>query len=251
MKMVSKTPCKSFGSLSLLALIASGCGAAPDSATTRDSVTEDEHAVSEVKSELIGAVICQGSLPHGGSAFPQSLSATISCPLAPGFHRMTARATNTGAGSCGVSSWTDRNNVHDASFNLYINNDGGFSQGTCSFFATEDSDPPVHSLCVSGVALSAVSTPCARDVCARDPFCCNTAWDSFCIGEVASVCRSLICPQNTGCSHAECNTGGPLSFTCSDAASLVCVRDQHCCLGIWDSTCVNEVSTASTFNCGP
>ena len=103
----------------------------------------------------------------------------------------------------------------------------------------------------SGVALSAVATPCTREVCARDSFRCTTAWDSICIGEVASVCRSLTCPQNTGCSHAECSTGGPLTYTCSNAASLVCVNDPHCCLATWDSACVSEVSTASTFNCGP
>ena len=255
-KTASRTLCKCFGSLSLLAMVAAGCGAAPDSGAESGSVTESgpvpgaDDAVSEVKSKL-GAVICQGSFNHGGNASPQTLSATVSCPLAPGFHRMTARASNTGAGSCGVASWTDRNNVHDASFNLYIINDGGFSNGTCSYFATEDSDPPAHPLCVTGVALSPVSTSCAASICARDSFCCTNAWDSICVGEVQSICRSLTCAQNTACSHAECSTGPALTFNCSSAVSFVCANDPACCLSTWDSTCVSLVSSLSTFNCGP
>jgi len=29
---------------------------------------------------------------------------------------------------------------------------------------------------------------CAQQICGVDPYCCNTAWDSICVGEVASVC---------------------------------------------------------------
>ena len=231
--------------LSLVGLVASACGAPSESPNV------DQAEVAAVKSE-IGAVLCQGSINHGGSPGPQTLSATIACPLAPGFHRMTARASNVGAGSCGVASWTNPTNVRDASFNLYINNDGGWSWGTCSFFATEDSDPPAHSLCDGSprsAPLLAVSSPCVAKICAQDNFCCTSAWDSICVSEVKSVCQSLICPQNTGCAHAECSTGAPLATNCSPAVSLVCAHDSRCCSTTWDSACVTLMTTYGIASC--
>lgn len=47
-----------------------------------------------------------------------------------------------------------------------------------------------HTLCTSGNKVTPACDPagCATKICAVDPYCCNTSWDSLCVGKVASVC---------------------------------------------------------------
>ncbi len=46
-----------------------------------------------------------------------------------------------------------------------------------------------HDKCTAGGKLDAdCDDPCVAQVCAEDPYCCNNAWDSICVGEVASIC---------------------------------------------------------------
>jgi len=55
------------------------------------------------------------------------------------------------------------------------------SKGTCG-----------HSLCTTGTNLAngcdGGQANCVAAICAADSYCCTTAWDSICVGEVASVC---------------------------------------------------------------
>ena len=50
-----------------------------------------------------------------------------------------------------------------------------------------------HGICDPGGALSAGCSPCAKAVCQADAYCCATAWDGTCKGEVGSVC-GIVCP---------------------------------------------------------
>lgn len=45
-----------------------------------------------------------------------------------------------------------------------------------------------HDKCAMGAALGSGCEPCATDICALDPFCCDTQWDDICVEEVAMVC---------------------------------------------------------------
>ena len=45
-----------------------------------------------------------------------------------------------------------------------------------------------HSICEPGAALDPHCDPCAQSVCEADPFCCDSAWDGVCVGEVGWVC---------------------------------------------------------------
>ena len=45
-----------------------------------------------------------------------------------------------------------------------------------------------HPICTTGSKLSSSCDPCATKICAKDSYCCNTAWDSICVGEVKSIC---------------------------------------------------------------
>ena len=50
-----------------------------------------------------------------------------------------------------------------------------------------------HAFCDVGVALVASCDPCVAAICAVDPFCCTTEWDSICVDEVATEC-GITCP---------------------------------------------------------
>ena len=45
-----------------------------------------------------------------------------------------------------------------------------------------------HPLCSTGGPLVSGCEPCAAQVCAQDPYCCNVAWDGTCVNEVGSIC---------------------------------------------------------------
>jgi hypothetical protein len=51
-----------------------------------------------------------------------------------------------------------------------------------------------HNECFTGGPLStATCDACVGNICGADPFCCQVAWDSICVAEVASVCHQT-CP---------------------------------------------------------
>jgi hypothetical protein len=59
-----------------------------------------------------------------------------------------------------------------------------------------DAAPPptcAHPVCQAGGALVATCSSCAQTVCSVDAYCCNTAWDTTCVGEAVSLC-GVTCP---------------------------------------------------------
>jgi subtilisin family serine protease len=45
-----------------------------------------------------------------------------------------------------------------------------------------------HSKCTAGTALGDGCEACTTSICAVDPYCCSTEWDSVCVDEVMLVC---------------------------------------------------------------
>jgi hypothetical protein len=45
-----------------------------------------------------------------------------------------------------------------------------------------------HDICEVGPPLGRLCDPCVAQICDVDPWCCDVAWDSICVGEVSSVC---------------------------------------------------------------
>jgi hypothetical protein len=45
-----------------------------------------------------------------------------------------------------------------------------------------------HDECDAGGKLDAGCSACATDVCAADPYCCNTQWDAVCVSQVPAEC---------------------------------------------------------------
>jgi hypothetical protein len=124
-----------------------------------------------------------------------------------------------------------------------------WSNSNRSCWAFGDVSPPcTHNECTTGQPLNTSCGACAADLCAVDPYCCTTFWDSICVGEVSSVCDSLAC-HTDACVHTECSTGLVLSSTCSPCAQHICSVDPYCCHTAWDSICVSEVSTVCGDNC--
>jgi hypothetical protein len=74
-------------------------------------------------------------------------------------------------------------------------NGATFGLGTTCGVTTPPPTTCSHLLCSAGAALVSGCNSCATSVCAADSFCCNTSWDSICVGEVGSIC-GLACPGN-------------------------------------------------------
>jgi hypothetical protein len=71
-----------------------------------------------------------------------------------------------------------------------------------------------HNICTSGGILAAGCDSCAASICAVDSFCCNIAWDGFCVFEVGSVCQEncnapppVINGLQGGSCQPQCNPG--------------------------------------------
>jgi hypothetical protein len=105
-----------------------------------------------------------------------------------------------------------------------------------------------HAECATGTKLVSGCDPCATKICSTDPYCCSTAWDSICVGEVTSVCGDS-CTGTSTCSHADCSTGGKLVSNCDPCVAEVCAKDPYCCSTAWDSICVGEVGSVCGKPC--
>jgi hypothetical protein len=102
-----------------------------------------------------------------------------------------------------------------------------------------------HDACNAGDPLASTCDSCATSVCAADPYCCTTGWDSRCVQEAANGC-GLAC---TVCTHSLCSQGTPLETTCDPCAGAVCAADPYCCNNTWDQRCIDESQTTCGLTC--
>jgi hypothetical protein len=103
-------------------------------------------------------------------------------------------------------------------------------------------------------------------VCGQDDYCCATAWDDVCVGEVDSLgCGSCGGVEDGGTDEggvsdgggtddgggtvSECCTaqGGPGCASEPELEACVCAGDSWCCDVEWDDLCAGEVAS---FGCG-
>jgi hypothetical protein len=85
---------------------------------------------------------------------------------------------------------------------------------------------------------------CCTEVCAADPFCCNSQWDGICVDEAFSMCYACGSPSAGSCYQ----THGP-SCADFDCCQAVCSEDPFCCTNSWDSICVNEAGSLCGAPC--
>jgi hypothetical protein len=110
--------------------------------------------------------------------------------------------------------------------------EGGGSTGSCA-----------HDECDVGDALEEGCSECATDLCAADPYCCDTKWDALCVSKTEQYCNGLCGGGPTMCAHDPCSTGDALESGCDPCVTAVCNADSECCnpngsFG-WDEYCVS------------
>jgi hypothetical protein len=116
-----------------------------------------------------------------------------------------------------------------------------------------------HDVCAAGDAMDKACDPCTTKLCASDDYCCSTAWDQQCVGEVGQYCDSDCGTLGAGgggstggedtCAHDVCDPGDSLNPFCSDCALAVCGDDPFCCAVSWDASCVTEVGMYCSSGC--
>lgn len=109
-----------------------------------------------------------------------------------------------------------------------------------------------NDCCVDHGTQGCSDTVCADCVCELDPFCCEMAWDSQCVGEVFADCADT-CPCTEVVSEASCCTAHD-GVGCSNIAcqACVCSVDAYCCSVAWDIACVDCAEGGAGFEgaCG-
>ena len=84
-----------------------------------------------------------------------------------------------------------------------------------------------HEACTSGEPLTPQCSPCAAKVCASDPYCCDTAWDSLCVEDATLLC-DLACYCGDGVASdgagEECDDGNRVA---GDGCNEDCL-DESC-----------------------
>jgi hypothetical protein len=124
-----------------------------------------------------------------GSTSLQLASIAFSNPGACGAFCSLGSAYNGGETSSaaldpdGTSIWFSTmlpENPRAESFTQWVNK--AYGNNLCS-----------HEICQTGGTLTSGCQSCVTSICASDSFCCNTSWDSICVGEVNSIC-GINCP---------------------------------------------------------
>ena len=114
----------------------------------------------------------------------------------------------------------------------------GHVEDECSGSCTGGGGGCSHGVCEEGDALDPACSPCATAICNEDAFCCQTAWDSICVGLVVEECDGDC--GDGDCPHSPCQQGGALPDDCSPCVTSVCDADSFCCETDWDGLCVDQ-----------
>jgi hypothetical protein len=76
----------------------------------------------------------------------------------------------------------------------------GASQGTTTLTITLDAGvcPSSGSCCAAHPTPGCDDGTCCDLVCSADPFCCDSSWDSICVGEAEDLCGDVCptCPED-------------------------------------------------------
>jgi subtilisin-like proprotein convertase family protein len=104
---------------------------------------------------------------------------------------LNAAALSSVAGLAAAGTWT-LNVVDHAAQDV-----GTIDSWSLTFVCSTTPPPPpptcAHSECTTGAKLTSGCDACVTSICASDSFCCNSSWDSICVGEVGSICGQT-CP---------------------------------------------------------
>ncbi|MFQ5414815.1 MAG: M12 family metallo-peptidase, partial [Phycisphaerae bacterium] len=86
--------------------------------------------------------------------------------------------------------------------------DGVTCDANCQFIGNPVCTPSAGDCCTANGTPGCNDSACCDAICAFDPFCCDTSWDSICANEAA---------VNGSC---PCGAGGPANDNCADAVTI-------------------------------
>jgi hypothetical protein len=186
-----------------------------------------------------------------------SCGGTYECTAGPGYDGPTGIGTPNGAalsGSGGSDAGaTDSGGSKDSGGGTDAGKESGSPEAGSEAGTDSGSDGGTdggssckHAICATGSKLTSTCDPCASQICAQDPYCCNNRWDNVCVSEVGSICGQSC--GGTGC-HPICNAGSKLGASCDPCAAQVCAQDPYCCSTLWDNQCVGEVGSICGQTC--
>lgn len=100
------------------------------------------------------------------------------------------------------------------------------------------------SCCFANTGRGCKDVSCCQEVCAIDPFCCNTRWDAMCASRAQANCG--VCGVGCGNPSAGSCCAAKTTPACSDApcCTLICAQDPFCCDGQWDQYCAAAAETS-------
>jgi hypothetical protein len=103
--------------------------------------------------------------------------------------------------------------------------------------------PCTHDICVQGELLVSGCDPCVTQICALDPFCCDTQWDLQCVTEVNTICglpACAVCGNGVVDAGETCDGAALAGEDCItqgfDGGTLACAAN---CLAYDTATCSN------------
>jgi hypothetical protein len=99
--------------------------------------------------------------------------------------------------------------------------------------------------CYSTGIPGCTDTTCCDTVCSIDVFCCDTFWDSVCVGEATSLCEGCGNPTAGDC----CGPNGTPYCDDADCCAAVCAFDSFCCSVEWDQICAEETIGVAGCDC--
>ena len=154
--------------------------------------------------------------------------------------------------NCGASAFACNDNTGDLTSRVYtgaltgesvVIAVSGYSGSVGNYVVNIDAFDGGGPCCAADYTVGCADDPCTGLVCAADPYCCNTAWDTLCrdaalnnceICDAVDVCGNNITEAGESCDGLE--LGGE---TCTglgyDAGTLLCAED---CSGPDLSTCI-------------
>ncbi len=105
-----------------------------------------------------------------------------------------------------------------------------------------------HDACEVGDLMDPSCDECVAAVCETDSYCCDVAYDEYCVAaaQAESVCG---CAPAVTCEHDVCEVGALLDPACDDCVATVCAEDGYCCNTEWDDLCVSRAVESCSQSC--
>lgn len=125
----------------------------------------------------------------------------------------------------------------------------------CAGIAADDCDacvvePPNEDCCTAQESPGCTDPVVETCVCANDAYCCDTQWDTTCVGRVGSDLCAPSCDPDDADGPC-CEDNGTAGCEINAVESCVCAEDPFCCDTFWDAMCVEAIATHGCGECPP